>query len=65
VQKPEENHLKVVPPVRKASGEVDYAPLERPAFARNRTLDEAATLKDGTTNMDYLDIPAFLRRQAD
>ncbi|MCC6302412.1 MAG: cell division protein FtsZ [Gammaproteobacteria bacterium] len=69
VQKPEEIQLKVVEkvaePMRKASGDVDYAPLERPAFTRNRTLDEAAVLKDGTTNMDYLDIPAFLRRQAD
>ncbi|MGE0370517.1 MAG: cell division protein FtsZ [Gammaproteobacteria bacterium] len=65
VQKPEENHLKVVRPARKASGADDYAPLERPVFTRSRTLDEAATLKDGTTNMDYLDIPAFLRRQAD
>jgi len=73
VQKPEEIQLKVVEkaveklvePVRKASGEVDYAPLDRPAFARGRTVEEAPMLKDGTTNMDYLDIPAFLRRQAD
>ncbi|MCC6207747.1 MAG: cell division protein FtsZ [Gammaproteobacteria bacterium] len=69
VQKPEEIQLKVVEkvvePVRKASGDVDYAPLDRPAFTRSRAIDEAVMLKDGTTNMDYLDIPAFLRRQAD
>jgi cell division protein FtsZ len=64
--KPEENHLKVVvPPARKSGGELDYKTLEQPSIFRNKTAEEAAVLKDGTHNLDYLDIPAFLRRQAD
>ena len=51
--------------VRKNSGEVDYGRLERPAVFRNQPAEEAAALRDGTGNMDYLDVPAFLRRQAD
>jgi cell division protein FtsZ len=52
--------------VRKNSGEVDYQRLERPAVFRNQPAEEAAVaLRDGTTNLDYLDVPAFLRRQAD
>ena len=48
--------------VRKASGEVDYDQLEKPAAARKK----AASDKQGDSgDMDYLDIPAFLRRQAD
>ncbi len=42
---------------------VDYKTLERPTIIRNRVdvdRDRAAM-----TNSDYLDIPAFLRRQAD
>ncbi|MDX9740964.1 MAG: cell division protein FtsZ [Gammaproteobacteria bacterium] len=51
--------------VRKSSGEVDYQRLERPAVFRNQPAEELASLRDGTTNMDHLDVPAFLRRQAD
>ncbi|QIT56274.1 cell division protein FtsZ [Aquisalimonas sp. 2447] len=48
--------------VKKASGEVDYDELEKPAAARKK----AANDKYGESgDMDYLDIPAFLRRQAD
>jgi len=45
-------------------GIVDYGQLDRPTVIRNKVAGErygAAT--DG--NLDYLDIPAFLRRQAD
>jgi cell division protein FtsZ len=63
--KPEEPPMKIVPP-RKPSGEVDYTQLDRPASLRTKPqVEEVAVLKDGTNNMDYLDIPAFLRRQAD
>jgi cell division protein FtsZ len=65
VAKPEDNQLRVVPPVRKPAGEIDYRSLEQPSVFRNKPVDEVAALKDGTHNMDYLDIPAFLRRQAD
>jgi cell division protein FtsZ len=51
--------------VRKSSGEVDYQRLERPAVFRNQPAEEVVALRDGTNNMDYLDVPAFLRRQAD
>ena len=47
---------------RKPSGEVDYKELETPAAIRKK----AANDKYGeSADMDYLDIPAFLRRQAD
>jgi cell division protein FtsZ len=45
-------------------GEVDYGQLDRPTVIRNKVAGERyATGTDGS--MDYLDIPAFLRRQAD
>ncbi len=44
-------------------GEVDFKQLDRPTVIRNRQ-EDAATGTDGD-NLDYLDIPAFLRRQAD
>lgn len=48
-------------------GQVDYAQLDRPAFARAQPStgrDNVAQDQDGQ-DLDYLDIPAFLRRQAD
>ena len=48
-------------------GQVDYAQLDRPAFARNQpsvARDNQAEDQD-SQDLDYLDIPAFLRRQAD
>jgi len=45
-------------------GTVDYGQLDRPTVIRNKVAGERyATGTDG--NLDYLDIPAFLRRQAD
>jgi len=46
-----------------SSGAVDYGKLERPTVIRKQVAGD----KYGTsaTDMDYLDIPAFLRRQAD
>jgi cell division protein FtsZ len=45
-------------------GEVDYGQLDRPTVIRNKVAGERyATGSDGS--LDYLDIPAFLRRQAD
>ena len=49
---------------RNASGEVDYDALERPAVARRRAAAGGAAAEGGG-DMEYLDIPAFLRRQAD
>ncbi|MGE0384842.1 MAG: cell division protein FtsZ [Gammaproteobacteria bacterium] len=46
-----------------APAEVDYRALERPAVTRKRSPEPAAGAP--VTDPDYLDIPAFLRRQAD
>mgnify|MGYP000439006142 CR=1 FL=1 len=47
----------------------DYSKLDRPAVMRNRpTTGRGAAMAQAVgaeTDMDYLDIPAFLRRQAD
>lgn len=47
----------------------DYSQLDKPAVMRNRPAAERAQLMakavGADTDMDYLDIPAFLRRQAD
>ena len=52
----------VIPVKPKSIGEIDYKALDRPTVIRNRA-------KSGTpierNTPDYLDIPAFLRRQAD
>jgi cell division protein FtsZ len=49
-------------------GQIDYAKLDRPAFARHQASvqreSNLAEERDGQ-DLDYLDIPAFLRRQAD
>jgi cell division protein FtsZ len=45
-------------------GELDYRDLERPTVMRNQAVtDRRAGLDD--SNLEYLDVPAFLRRQAD
>ncbi|MDN3517420.1 cell division protein FtsZ [Aquisalimonas lutea] len=60
--KSDDNKTPQLRTVKKASGEVDYDELEKPAAARKK----AANDKYGESgDMDYLDIPAFLRRQAD
>jgi cell division protein FtsZ len=53
---------------RKADGSVDYKKLERPTAVRNaKAVEPEADTKPVRTakDLDYLDIPAFLRRQAD
>jgi cell division protein FtsZ len=48
---------------RTSNGEVNYADLERPTVMRKRT---APTDRfNNQDDLDYLDVPAFLRRQAD
>lgn len=60
-----------------ASGKVDYAQLDRPAVMRNQAAAQMAVDRMPATapaspprlekeeDLDYLDIPAFLRRQVD
>ncbi len=64
---------KVVDNTRKNTGEPNYHELDRPTVARRASptvRDGSAARKieprvEGNDNLDYLDIPAFLRRQAD
>jgi len=44
-------------------GEVDYNKLDRPTVIRNKNSDKFK--EENNDSMEYLDIPAFLRRQAD
>ncbi len=48
-------------------GQPDYRQLDRPAYARHNAALKQDNLAEELSheNMDYLDIPAFLRRQAD
>ncbi|MGR9087704.1 MAG: cell division protein FtsZ [Gammaproteobacteria bacterium] len=51
-----------------AAGEISYTELDKPTVMRNK--NEAKDTRFGVppkndSNLDYLDIPAFLRRQAD
>lgn len=50
-------------------GETDYRQLDKPAIMRNRQASSRGTAMPKAAgaepDMDYLDIPAFLRRQAD
>jgi cell division protein FtsZ len=53
---------------RKADGSVDYKKLDRPTAVRNaKPAEPEAESKPmrSAKDLDYLDIPAFLRRQAD
>ncbi len=51
------------PSARRSEGDIDFRRLDRPTVIRNRDERVLSDLSDGNT--DYLDIPAFLRRQAD
>ncbi|MBA1149338.1 cell division protein FtsZ [Ectothiorhodospiraceae bacterium WFHF3C12] len=49
---------------KKSTGEVDYDKLDRPTVIRKKAANDRPS-GSGSDDMDYLDIPAFLRRQAD
>ncbi|WP_297189037.1 cell division protein FtsZ [uncultured Porticoccus sp.] len=55
--------------MRKSSGETDYDALEKPTVIRRGSSGGEAVARKldarADADMDYLDIPAFLRRQAD
>lgn len=48
-----------------ANGEVDYKKLERPAATRQKTTADSIKTPQDKENMEYLETPTFLRRQAD
>lgn len=53
---------------RSADGKPNYSALDKPAVMRanqKATSSTVTTSKTGDRDMEYLDIPAFLRRQAD
>jgi cell division protein FtsZ len=43
----------------------DYRDMDQPAYIRNKRVAAAGGGDQGGSDLDYLDIPAFLRRQAD
>jgi len=53
--------------VRTVSGDVDYSALDKPAIIRRSAVQAppAPAREPAPDDQDYLDIPAFLRRQAD
>jgi cell division protein FtsZ len=50
---------------KKADGRTNFDELERPAVIRKKAVGQQFGAEPEGGNMDYLDIPAFLRRQAD
>ena len=56
-------------PLRRASGEIDYTRLDKPTVNRRTVISDGSTARklDMQTDqdMDFLDVPAFLRKQAD
>jgi cell division protein FtsZ len=50
---------------RKSNGEVDYKEYEKPTAIRDKRAVGDGLRHDGGFDTEYLDIPAFLRRQAD
>jgi len=48
-----------------SNGEVDYKKLERPTAIRQKIVGDSLEVPEDKESMEYLEIPAFLRRQAD
>ncbi len=48
-----------------SNGEVDYKKLDRPTAIRKKIVGDSVEMPEDKDSMDYLEIPAFLRRQAD
>ena len=51
--------------VRNPIGVTNYRDLDRPTVMRNNPTNEEVPTRSAPSDPDYLDIPAFLRRQAD
>lgn len=67
LQRPQAAPTKVVDNTRTASGNYNYAELDKPTVTRKAQAagNTARALAPQESDMEYLDIPAFLRRQAD
>ena len=48
-----------------SNGEVDYKKLDRPTAIRQKVVGDSVEMSEDKDSMEYLEIPAFLRRQAD
>ena len=48
-----------------SNGEIDYKKLERPTAIRQKVIGDSIEIPEDKESMEYLEIPAFLRRQAD
>ncbi|WP_049723580.1 cell division protein FtsZ [Gilvimarinus polysaccharolyticus] len=55
----------VIDNTRRADGQLDYSALDRPTVLRKAGGQAASAAPAVDKDMEYLDIPAFLRRQAD
>ncbi len=68
-QQPTQAPVKLVQ--KAAAGEIDYNVLDKPTIIRKNKIEPRETRfgaqprKDADMDLDYLDIPAFLRRKAD
>lgn len=51
--------------VHKQTGEIDYEQMQRPTVLRKQSKHEPRGEPSKEMDLEYLDIPAFLRRQAD
>lgn len=58
------HHLKILENT-KQDGTIDYHQLERPTVMRNHSTPKVTVDLNEPKDIDYLDIPAFLRRQED
>ncbi len=47
------------------NGEIDYKKLERPTAIRQKIVGDTVEITEDKESMEYLEIPAFLRRQND
>jgi cell division protein FtsZ len=64
----EKQHHKVAEEVQKkvaGDGALDYGDFDKPTVMRNRVIEGGGTEVPEGKDLEYLDIPAFLRRQAD
>ncbi|HKJ53107.1 MAG TPA: cell division protein FtsZ [Gammaproteobacteria bacterium] len=60
--------LTEVPPAAvqpERDGQVDYKKLDRPTAIRKKVVGDTVEMTEDKNSMEYLEIPAFLRRQAD
>ena len=49
----------------KSDGTLNYNQLDRPTYQRNQSAPRRAVEVEDSKDIEYLDIPAFLRRQED